>query len=263
MKSELRIRTPEGIAFSYPLAGPVARCMAWSVDLAVILALVLAMGRVFAVLSIVSRDIAGALSTISYFIVSIGYGVVTEWAWRGQTVGKRIMRLRVMDAQGLRLQPHQILMRNLLRAADMLPFFYLVGGLATVLSQRAQRLGDLAANTVVVHIPKHAEPDLDQLLAGKFNSFRQFPHLEARLRQRATPEEARLALQALVRRDDLEPDARVRLFADLAEHFKTLTNFPPEATDAMPDEQYIRNVVDILFRQRASAPGRSVEKVAR
>lgn len=260
MRSELRIRTPEGIAFAYPLAGPVARCMAWSVDLAVVLGLVMVVGKIVGVLGLISRDLAGGLSAASYFVISIGYGIVTEWAWRGQTVGKRTMRLRVMDTQGLRLQFHQILMRNLLRAADLLPFCYLVGGLATVLSQRAQRLGDLAANTVVVHIPKHAEPDLDQLLAGKFNSFRQFPHLEARLRQRATPEEARLALQSLVRRDALEPAARVRLFADLAEHFKTLTTFPPETTDAMPDEQYVRNVVDILFRPRGAAPNRPAER---
>ena len=111
-------------------------------------------------------------------------------------------------------------------------------------------LGDIAAGTVVVHLPKHAEPDLDQLLAGKFNSLRAHPHLEARLRQRVSPDEARLALQALVRRDELEPAARVTLFADLAAHFKALVTFPPEDTDAMPDEQYIRNVVDILFRTR-------------
>ena len=111
----------------------------------------------------------------------------------------------------------------------------------------------MAANTVVVHIPKHAEPDLDQLLAGKFNSLRQFPHLEARLRQRTTPEEARLALQSLVRRDDLDPDARVRVFAELAEHFKTFVTFPPEAVEAMPDEQYVRDVVDLLFRPRGAA----------
>lgn len=252
MNSELRIRTPEGIAFAYQLAGPVARCVAWAMDLIVILVLGQAVGTVCGRLGLISPDFATALSMISYFVISIGYGVFTEWAWRGQTVGKRIMRLRVMDAQGLRLQFHQILMRNLLRFADLLPGCYLVGGVAMVLSKRAQRLGDLAANTVVVHIPKHAEPDLDQLLAGKFNSLRQFPHLEARLRQRATPEEARLALQSLVRRDDLEPDARVRLFADLAEHFKTLTAFPPEAIEAMPDEQYIRNVVDLLFRPRGA-----------
>jgi hypothetical protein len=126
-----------------------------------------------------------------------------------------------------------------------------------VLSRRAQRLGDLGASTVVVHIPKHAEPDLDQLLAGKFNSFRQFPHLEARLRQRATPYEARLALQSVVRRDDLEPEARVRLFGELSAHFKTLVAFPPEAVEAMPDEQYIRNVVDILFRPRTAVEGKA------
>jgi hypothetical protein len=126
-----------------------------------------------------------------------------------------------------------------------------VGGLASFFSRRAQRLGDLAANTVVVYNPKPAEPDLDQLLAGKFNSLRQHPHLEARLRQRVSPDEARLALQALIRRDELDPEPRVALFSELAEHFKSIVHFPPEAIDAMPDEQYVRNVVDILFRTRA------------
>ncbi len=265
MNSELRIRTPEGIAFSYQLAGPVTRCMAWGCDLLVIIGLSIGLGQLAAVFGLINADLALALSTLAYFVVSIGYGIATEWAWRGQTVGKRIMRLRVMDAQGLRLQFHQILMRNLLRFADLLPGCYLIGGVAMVLSRRAQRLGDLAANTVVVHIPKHAEPDLDQLLAGKFNSLRQFPHLDARLRQRATPEEARLALQSLVRRDELEPEARVRLFAELAEHFKTLVVFPPEAIEAMPDEQYVRNVVDLLFRPRGAAekkPERATEAFA-
>jgi hypothetical protein len=151
----------------------------------------------------------------------------------------------------LRLQFHQILLRNLLRFVDSQPALYLVGGLASFFSPRAQRLGDLAASTIVVYHPKINEPDLDQLLAGKFNSLRQHPHLEARLRQRVSPDEARLALQALVRRDELDPAARVALFADLAEHFKGLVAFPAESIEAMPDEQYIRNVVDILFRTRA------------
>ncbi len=253
MNSELRIRTPEGIAFAYQLAGPVARCLAWAVDFLVVLVLARALSALSTLASIISADFGGALFGLAYFFLSIGYGVFTEWAWRGQTLGKRLVHLRVMDAQGLRLQFHQILMRNLLRFADLLPGCYLVGGVAMLTSRRAQRLGDLAANTVVVHIPQHAEPDLDQLLAGKFNSLRQFPHLEARLRQRATPEEARLALQSLVRRDDLDPAARVRLFADLAAHFKTLTAFPPEAVESMPDEQYIRNVVDLIFRPRGTA----------
>ena len=70
------------------------------------------------------------LLPILYFVVWIGYGILFEWFWRGQTPGKRLFRLRVMDVNGLRLQFHQILMRNLLRAVDSLPACYLVGGLA-------------------------------------------------------------------------------------------------------------------------------------
>jgi uncharacterized RDD family membrane protein YckC len=250
VNSELRIQTPEGIAFAYPLAGPIVRSLAWAIDLVLITALTYGAVILLLFVVVLSADIGVALIIIAYFLISIGYGVVTEWAWRGQTLGKRLLRLRVMDVNGLRLQFHQVLMRNLLRFVDMLPAFYAVGGAACLLSRRVQRLGDLAANTVVVHLPRHAEPDLDQLLAGKFNSLRQHPHLEARLRQRVTPAEARLALQAIVRRDALEPAARVALFSDLAEHFKTLVVFPPEMIEAMPDEQYVRNVVDILFRTR-------------
>ncbi len=253
MNSELRIRTPEGIDFAYQLAGPIARCLAWSVDFCAVIILSQGLSTLGLVAGFISADLGTALMTILYFVVSIGYGVAAEWAWRGQTVGKRWLRLRVMDAGGLRLQFHQILMRNLLRFVDLLPGCYLIGGVACLLSRRAQRLGDLAANTIVVHVPERAEPDLDQLLAGKFNSLRQHPHLAARLRQRVTAEEARLALQALVRRDELEPGARVRLFAALAEHFKSVVTFPPESIEAMPDEQYVRNVVDCLFRTGGGA----------
>ena len=254
MNSRLKIQTPEGITFSFQLAGPVLRCLAWCVDLAVVLALAKVLGIAGELAGAISADLAMAITTLSFFVISIGYGIGTEWAWRGQTLGKRLLRLRVMDVQGLRLQFHQVLLRNLLRFVDMLPFLYLAGGLACLFSRRSQRLGDLAANTVVVRSERHTEPDLDQLLAGKFNSLRQHPHLEARLRQRVSPAEARLALQALVRRDELDPAARVELFAELAAHFKSIITFPPEAVEAMPDEQYIRNVVDILFRTKTSQP---------
>ena len=77
-----------------------------------------------------------------------------EWYWRGQTVGKRVLKLRVMDEQALRLEFSQIVVRNLLRFVDFLPGLYLVGGTACVLSRRFQRLGDLAANTIVVRNPE-------------------------------------------------------------------------------------------------------------
>jgi RDD family len=188
--------------------------------------------------------------------------VMLEWFWRGQTVGKRLLRLRVLDADGLRLQFHQVLMRNMVRFVDMLPGFYLVGGLACLLSRKAQRLGDLAASTIVVHHRKMPEPDLEQLLGTKFNSLRALPHLCARLRQRTSPDEARVALQALIRRDEFEPAARVHLFEEIAGHFRSATDFPPDVLESTPDEQLVRNIVDVLFRTNEATRRETAEAEA-
>ncbi len=258
--NEIRVRTPEGVLFTFALASPIARMLAWSVDAAAISAAATAAGTCLGILGVINADFARALTIIAYFAISIGYGVATEWYWRGQTLGKRLLRLRVMDEQGLRLRFNQIVIRNLLRAVDLLPGLYLLGGLASILNSRAQRLGDFAANTVVIHVPKVSEPDIEQLVSGKFNSLRQFPHLEARLRQRVSPVEARVLLEALLRRDDFEAIARVNLFAELAAHCRELVHFPPEATDSITDEQYVRNVVDILFR-KIELPAKSSVKM--
>jgi len=246
----LQIRTPDGIVFSLLLAGPVTRFLAAAIDLACLMTASSVLGSALAPLKLVSVDVAKAVMVLAFFIIQIGYGIAAEWLWRGQTIGKRLLRLRVMDVQGLRLHPSQIVIRNLLRFVDTLPFFYLVGGLFCLFTRKAQRLGDLAANTIVVRIPRVEEPDLDQLLPGKFNSLLEHRHLASRLRQRVLPHEASLALQALVRREDLDPPARVELFAGLAAYFKNIVPFPQEAIDGITDEQYIRNVVDVLYRKR-------------
>jgi uncharacterized RDD family membrane protein YckC len=245
---ELKIRTPEGIIFSQLLAGPVTRFFAWFLDQLCISATMFLLGTVLRVLELISLNFGFALYVITYFVVSIGYAIFFEWNWRGQTIGKKLFHLRVMDAEGMRLQFNQIVVRNLLRFVDALPAFYFVGGLACWLNSRCQRLGDIAANTVVIRSPRVGEPDLDQLFAGKYNSLRQYPHLAARLRQRVSPAEADVALQALLRREEFEPSARVELFANLASHFRAKTEFPAEATDGIADEQYLRNVVDVLYR---------------
>jgi uncharacterized RDD family membrane protein YckC len=242
------IRTPEGVTFPLHLADPVTRCLAWLIDHFCVLVLAWIIGFVASMLRWISYDLSGAVTIALYFCGSIGYPIVTEWFWRGQTIGKRIFRLRVIDEDGLRLQFSQIVIRNLLRFVDSLPSFYLVGGAATLLNSRAQRLGDIAANTIVIRHAQPIVPDLDQLLPGKFNSFRGYPHLVARLRQSVSPEEADIALRALMRRENLDPEARLKLFAQLTGHFEELAAFPPECTDGISDEQHVRNVVDVLFR---------------
>jgi len=244
----LPLRTPEGIVFSLPLAGPASRFLALSIDIACITAASEALDRVFGALKVVG--VGQALFAIAYFVLSIGYGIATEWFWRGQTLGKRVVGLRVMDEHALRLEFSQIVVRNLLRFIDGLPFFYLVGGAACFFSRYSQRLGDLAANTIVVRDLKPSQPDLNQLLGGRYNSMLEHRHLAARLRQRVPPPAATIALDSILRRDQFEPRARVELFAELAGYFKALVEFPTEDTEQLSDEQYVRNVAEILFARK-------------
>jgi hypothetical protein len=131
-----------------------------------------------------------------------------------------------------------------------LPLFYLVGGVACLFSRYSQRLGDLAANTIVVRDLKTSQPDLNQLLGARNNSMLEHRQLAARLGHRV-PAAATIALDALLRRDHFEPRALVERFAELAAYFKSLVEFPPEATEQLNDEQYVRNVAQILFAKRS------------
>ncbi len=250
----LRIRTPEGVEFSLPIAGPLSRALAYLVDFTLVIAGNIVLVTLLSTLALISADLSQALIQLGVFLLPILYGVLSEWLWNGQTVGKRMFQLRVVDAEGLKLRFGQLLLRNLLRAVDFLPLFYLVGGVTTLLNRRSQRLGDIAAGTVVIRVPKLSAPNLDSLLGGRFNSLRALPHLAARLRQRIPAPEAAIALQALVRRDDLDPDARISLFADLANHFRAQVHFPPEIAETLTDEQYVRNVVDLLYRPTPGRP---------
>ena len=249
----LAIRTPEGIEFSMFLASPATRFFAWAVDLACILAGMTVLSTGLSVFQFLIPDLALATLMLMYFALSIGYGIALEWFWRGQTLGKRLLGLRVIDEQGLRLQFSQIAIRNLLRFVDALPALYLVGGITCLISRRAQRLGDYAANTVVIRRQPSVTINIEQITSGKFNSFREHPHLEARLRHRVSSREAAIAFQALLRREELEPRARVDLFRDIAAHFRALVAFPEDATFGLTDEQYVRNVVDSLFRTRETS----------
>jgi uncharacterized RDD family membrane protein YckC len=244
-------RTPEGVTFARPLAGPLSRMLAVVVDIAAVGVLTKALNDVLAAVGVVSPQVYAALKIVAAFAAGMGYPIASEWLWRGQTLGKRLLGLRVIDAEGRRVTLPQIVVRNLLRPVDMLPAFYLVGGLTAWLQRHHQRLGDLAARTLVVRTEQAVEPDVEQLLGGKYNSLLEHRHLTARLRQRVPPAVAGIALETLLRRNELEPGARLALFGELAAHFRALVPFPAEATEQLSDEQYVRNAVLVLYRASA------------
>jgi len=244
----LAIRTPEGVEFSLALAGPMTRFLAWTLDAFAIGAAASAINKLLLILAFISPDLAIATTTLSFFVLSIGYGIGLEWLWRGQTIGKRVLGLRVMDARGFKLHVSQIVIRNVLRAVDTLPVFYMVGGIACAVNEYSQRLGDIAANTVVVRRQPLTIPDTSVLLGERYNSLLAYPNLAMRLRHRAKPELVEIALEALSRRDTLDPGARLRVFDELAAQFRALVEFPEEATLQITSEQYVRNCIEILLK---------------
>jgi uncharacterized RDD family membrane protein YckC len=252
------VYTPEGISFSLELAGPVARLLAWSIDLGCKGVILSILSTVAPALGMFSGDFATSAMILMAFFVTQGYQITLEYLWRGQTVGKRIMGLRVADEQGLRLKFSQVALRNLLRIMDQLPALYLVGGMAMVLNPSAQRLGDFAANTIVIRTRKGTPYRLTDVGQAKYNSLRAWPHLEARLRQRVSPDVALIAIQALQRRESLDPDARIEVMRDIAQHLREVVKFPEEATTGVTDEQYVRNVLDSLFRQSGNPAAKPV-----
>lgn len=250
--TSLVIETPEGVDFSYELASPVTRAVAWIIDLAAIGVLTKGTDKLCEWLAHLNRDWADGLAVILYFVISVGYAIVLEWRWRGQTLGKRVLGLRVVDAQGLRLQLSQVVLRNLLRLVDMLPVAYLVGGIASFASRNCQRLGDLAAGTIVARERNAPDADMEELAPAKYNSLAAFPHLTARLRSLVRPEAVSMAVEAVARRDAYEPLARIELFRELADYFRGLVQFPEAAAEGLTDEQYVRSVLRVVYGTRSN-----------
>ena len=142
-----RVATPEGIELTLHLAGPVPRAAAWAIDLALRIAIVVAASFVFLQLG---RAGWGVVLLTAFFVEWL-LPAWLEAAWRGQTPGKRVMGLMVLNDDGTPVRWPAALTRNLLRAADFLPVLYGLGLVAMLMNRDFKRLGDLAAGTVVVY----------------------------------------------------------------------------------------------------------------
>lgn len=143
-----RIETPEGIDLQTDIAGPVPRMLAYAADLGL-------RTLVLAVLGIALRFIPGHSGVAIWLLISF----FLEWLYPacfevyrdGQTPGKKWLQLAVVNDDLTPVRWSSALMRNLLRTVDFLPFGFLGGLLSMTISPRFQRLGDLAAGTLVVH----------------------------------------------------------------------------------------------------------------
>lgn len=143
------IESPESIDIQLETAGLLARSIAYLIDTLIRYG---ALTILLIVLAFLERAGWG-LFLIAVFVFEWFYPVLFEVLRHGQTPGKKAMGIRVVNDDGTPVGWSASMLRNLLRAVDWLPFFWMIGVLSMAVNQRFKRLGDLAAGTIVVYTP--------------------------------------------------------------------------------------------------------------
>lgn len=236
MRDVHAVRTPENVLFEYELAGLASRALAVAVDLCVMGMLIGLTALTCAVFGVVFAGFARALYFVALFAIQWGYGVVLEWRWHGQTVGKRVAGTRVLSSNGLAISFGQAALRNLLRVVDILPGGYLLGGLSVLCDPRARRLGDIAADTVVVRVQRDAR--LTEILGEDHAQRASKIDLALRNAQREiTALERDLLHELAKRREQLPLPVRHELFAKLARHLEQ--RFDMQRPEFLSDERFV------------------------
>ena len=154
LDTRFRVEIPGGINLEAQVVGPIPRFFAFAIDLAI-------RGILIVMLSIASIPfgafgLGGGVFLLLLFAIEWLYPVLFEVFWRGQTPGKKALGISVINDDLTPVTLGTSMVRNLLRTVDFLPLFYLVGLIAMLSNRRFQRLGDMAAGTLVISVRETA-----------------------------------------------------------------------------------------------------------
>jgi uncharacterized RDD family membrane protein YckC len=162
---QLNIDTPEQVEIEFAVAGLGSRFVAVLLDHLIqagfyfvfILFGAIVFGALANRINLLGKWVLAGFIALN-FLLLWGYYTLFEAFWHGQTPGKHIMKLRVIKDSGRQITLFEAMSRNLLRIIDYLPAFYLAGVITMLCTKRNQRLGDLAAGTIVVHERSDEQP---------------------------------------------------------------------------------------------------------
>jgi uncharacterized RDD family membrane protein YckC len=244
------ILTPEHVEIRLEPAGLGSRFVALVVDLLLILG-------VSGVISQLTRGtLPGALGIVVEALILLvltwGYHVYFEIRHQGQTPGKRIAGIRVVDGRGLPLSLEQSFVRNVVRVLDVLPIGYALGALACQLDRHHRRLGDIAADTIVVREREVPVYERRHTRTRAFNSLRT-PRLLRLARHRLGLEEREFLAALCLRADGLEDRARFDLMEEVGGHYKDRLGIDDPH---LSGENLVRGLAGVLFAEQASGRGR-------
>ena len=168
LREEYTIDTPENVTFGYTIAGIGSRFIGCLVDTTILVVLLLLLNIGISVLLAWLGDNAPAqpldaeptpdwitglliaIYALINFAIIWGYYMAFEMLWNGQTPGKRVANTQVVRANGAPAEFGEVAIRNVVRIIYFLPFAYALGFVVMFLNRRSRRLGDFAANTLVI-----------------------------------------------------------------------------------------------------------------
>jgi uncharacterized RDD family membrane protein YckC len=237
----ITVSTPEGVDIDLVVAGLGSRFMSSLVDSALQAALI------FPLLLLAEVTEAGvAIASLGGFLVVFGYPIVFDALLDGRTVGRRLTGLRLVTEDGGRVGFLAAAVRNIVRLVDFLPTMYSVGAIAVVASPRNQRIGDLAAGTLVVRAApvRRAAAVPGAGRAGAAPADDPGPPLPEGAAvwdlTRVTADDVQVVRSFLARRHGLDPAARARVAAELARRLRPAVVGPDPA---LPDEPLLEQVL--------------------
>ncbi len=173
-KKRIHVTPPEGVPISFARASLGSRVGAQLLDIAITYGTLIGLLILVFWMSSLNWTAVTTFFALMSFLIRIPYYILTELMWNGRTLGKRIVKIRVVSANGRRLEPHQVVVRNLMKEAEVLTpiglFFslsntsgwgQLITGLwlmltfaVPVFSRTSQRFGDMIAGTYVIENPR-------------------------------------------------------------------------------------------------------------
>jgi uncharacterized RDD family membrane protein YckC len=209
------VHSPEHVLIELRPAGLGSRFCAFAIDTALLVGV---LGLVGTFGGALPRAVSGLVQATASFVVLWGYHVFFELRFNGQTPGKRLLHLRVVDGRGLPVLPAQALVRNVVRIIDIIPMGG-VGMIAALLDPERRRLGDRAADTLVVSEEQPLAPQLAALGARRENSL-QTPRLRRMVAYQVGLEERELLFALCLRAEGLTGQARYELFEAVGNKYR-------------------------------------------
>ncbi len=165
---------PEGVALKLAIAGVGVRLAAQITDVLITLVAMVCILLLMGLLKLTEPQTIFAVAMLLFFVIRVPYYAVSELAWNGQTLGKKLMKIKVVSHDGRSLSTHALVLRNLMKEAEvflpgtlllslddaspvasLIALGWVVMAFAIPLTNRYRmRLGDMMAGTHVIHLPQ-------------------------------------------------------------------------------------------------------------